>query len=201
EDDGIVVQRPFRLEPRGDLYAHAAEHPIMGIAHRNPALRRPSAHRGGDGIALRRHPQLAHRHAVEHGQQAAGMVGVRMREHDDVEAADPELGQRRDDVACAGIELSGQRRSPPASINIEAPPGNWTTAESPWPTARKVMVIPFRAEASAARVPATKASSAQGTSANRKLLRVQSATPPYQRRHASNPGAAMTMVANGREAK
>src|SRR5882762_1455778 len=100
-----------------------------------------------------------------------------------------------------GSNLPGQSRSPPASISIAPPPGNCTTAESPWPTARKVTVMPCRACASAARDAARVASSAQGKSAVRNARRMQRTTPAYQRTQANRPGAATTTVANGSQAK
>ena len=63
------------------------------------------------------------------------------------------------------------------------------------------MFIPSRACAMAARDPARIASNAQGARAARNARRTQSSTPAYQRTQAIRPGAAITAVAKGSEAK
>ncbi len=86
---------------------HAAEGERARLAHRNAALSRAGADLLRDGIGIARHPQLVDLDAIEHREEAAGVVGMGMRQDGDVEVGNPQLGQGRNDVARAGIDARG----------------------------------------------------------------------------------------------
>ena len=60
-----------------------------------------------------------------------------MRQHHQVDAADPLAAQDRADHPRAGIEAC-RSTAPPPSTSITKPPGPSTSAASPWPTSRNV---------------------------------------------------------------
>ena len=74
--------------------------------------------------------QRAHRQRLEHLLEAALVVRLRMRQHDEVERATPRSRSFATTPAPGG----------PPSTSTAAPPGAWSSVASPCPTSRKVAV-------------------------------------------------------------
>jgi len=146
-----TARRPRRgRRPAGDGAAPARGFPA-------PRLARGSREGGDRGRSSGLIQSLATATRYEDRGEAAGVgSGCGMRSAHDVQAADAELGEGRHHVAGARIELA--RPTAVASRvdeNCVAGPEAAPAPPSPWPTARKVTVMPDRALRQArCRVPA-----------------------------------------------